>query len=109
MSADYGKFEPLNECDEEVAHLYRLRDNDPSMQNEKPLFNNLNNSHRDSQISFNPVVTLFMWPNDPYWDSLTEKERIEHGVVSKYFLRMNSPAGLIFLMYLGSKLKLSSV
>lgn len=88
MSIDLGNFEPLTgTTDEEVQHLYRLRDNDPSMKDKKPLFNNMLEDNRDSPIKESFLTKLVKPVNDEYWNSLTEEQRIEHGVISKYMLR----------------------
>lgn len=94
MSFFWGRFDPIeNQVDEEVNHLYRRRELDAKYKNKEALIaamtptdsTNLDNAKANSGKFFGEA------PNNAKYESMTEEERIENGMPSKYRLFLLSP------------------
>lgn len=101
-----GRFEPI-EASEDVSRIYRIRDNDPEMRNKKiQLMNveNLLNINSDAPYDTSFYHFLFYKLDDPVYNSLTEEEKIENGLPTKFALMKSTPV-FMFLQFsfLGKK------
>ncbi len=96
MSFFSGRFDPLDKVDEEVANIYRSRDNDkgvtPAEKVDKSQF--YNNDIDNPALSFGRQVVSK--PTDSIWNRMTESERLENGFPTKFYLFTISPVGIAF-------------
>jgi hypothetical protein len=96
MSFFWGRFDPIEgEVDSEVQNLYRIRDND----GKEPLakFVDLKQFGYDSEDNYKVNYTrrFYIIPNDSIWLNMTENERIENGLPSRFKLLYASLPGLV--------------
>jgi hypothetical protein len=103
MAYFFTRFEvPDNaKFDEEVKELYRIRDNtDKKVMNNRGLQVNLNylGQHPDSNGSQSITSYFNRKPNDRVWHSMSEGERIENGLPTKYLYYATSAWGYIAYM-----------
>ena len=105
MSYIAGRFDYNKELsfDKEFVELYRKRENDSlfTKPENKGLNVRLHNMfNQDSKIlELMPMFgSIFFKPNDKYWESMSEEERIENGLITKYFYNyFVSPVSIIFV------------
>lgn len=91
MSFLWARFKPLEgEIDEEVKSLYRNRDNDNKLRSQYKGFQvnraNLGVPHLDDPLR-NHLDRQLPWiskPSDSVWEGMTEEERIENGLPTKF-------------------------
>ena len=108
MSYISGRFDYNKELslDKELVELYRKRENDSfytKPENKGLNFRYHNMFNLDSRIhELLPIFgNLFFRPNDKYWESMSEQERIENGFITKYFYNyFISPFLSLFLLNL---------
>jgi hypothetical protein len=78
--------------------LYRIRDyDDPNINKAKLVNKNFLFPHRDDQGTYDKMRINFVTPSDPIWDTLTENERVENGLPSKFQYRIRSVYHVILL------------
>ena len=89
MSFFWGRFDPIEgNIEEEVKNLYRRRELDDQYKNKAALLSyltptqhsNLDNSNVGNCYLIDKV------PNDVKYQSMTEEERLENGLQTKYLL-----------------------
>lgn len=89
MSFFWGRFDPIEgSIDEEVKHLYRRRELDPNFKNKEGLLVAMSTNAKRNLDNFQ-VANSYMInqePNDAKYQSMTEEERIENGIPSKYMI-----------------------
>ena len=94
MSFFWGRFDPIeNQEDQEVKQLYRRRELDPQFKNKEAMIAALtptNNFNLDN-VKANTGFFFSETPNNAKYESMTEEERIENGMPSKYHLFITSP------------------
>lgn len=87
MSFFWGRFDPIEgTIDEEVKHLYRRRELDPSFKNKEALLVAMSTTSRENLDNFQVANSYIInkESNDAKYQSMTEEERIENGIPSKY-------------------------
>jgi hypothetical protein len=98
MSFFWGRFDPIEgSVDEEVKHLYRRRELDPNYKNKEALITSMTTTPNDNPDNFQ-VAKGYLFkqaPNNAKYESMTEEERIENGILSKYALFNTSVYNLI--------------
>jgi len=99
----WGKFNSVNENSESenTKHLYRIRDNDDEFIKKGVLYNiNQINMHRDNDFVYSFMQNFYFQPYDKFWLEMTEDERLEHGLKSRFDKKIYSIAGTNFLILL---------
>lgn len=88
----------------EEKDLYRIRDfDDPNINKAKLVNRNMLEDHRDSEGTHDVNRHRYITPKDPIWESLTENERIENGLPTKFlFKTYNSLHTFAISMALGN-------
>ena len=93
MSLYWTNFQAKNteSINKDEKDLYRIRDyDDPKINKAKLVNKNFLFPHRDDQgVSDNNKLS-YLTPSDPIWDTLTENERVENGLPSKFLFKMYS-------------------
>lgn len=93
MAFFWGRFDPIEgNVDEEVKNLYRRRELDDEYKNKAALISYLTPSQR-SNLDNNRVGSGYVIgevPNDVKYQSMTEEERLENGLPTKYLLYTSS-------------------
>lgn len=105
MSLFWGKFNPINESEmtDEIRDLYRIRDlTDPKIQKYKGLQVNrqtiIPELNLDDKASYRyQLKYMIPFPNDDVYESMTEEEKVENGLPTRYTLFFSSLPGVLFL------------
>jgi len=97
-----GRFDTVDtsKVDDDCKMLYRIRDNDKTGLNSKLMYRPFFPS-KDSGI----VTTLTRFQQIQYvdqnWEKMTEEERIENGLPTKYLLFHKSPLATLIGIFAG--------
>ena len=93
MSLYWFNFQPknINSINKDEKDLYRIRDyDDPNINKAKLVNKNFLYPHRDSNGTHDKFRVSNITPKDPIYDTLTENERVENGLPTKFQYRINS-------------------
>lgn len=93
MSLYWTNFQAKNTegLDKEEKDLYRIRDyDDPNINKAKLVNRNFLFPHRDEEGSHEKMRVTYIVPKDPIYDTLTENERIENGLPTKFHYGIRS-------------------
>jgi hypothetical protein len=93
MSFFWGRFDPLEgNIDEEVKNVYRRRELDDQYKNKAELIAYLTPSQTSNLDNYKVANSYFIEevPNDVKYQSMTEEERVENGLPSKYLMYSKS-------------------
>jgi hypothetical protein len=93
MSLYWFNFQPKNteSLNKDEKDLFRIRDyDDPNINKAKLVNKNFLYPHRDSNGTHDKFRVSNITPKDPIYDTLTENERVENGLPTKFQYRINS-------------------
>lgn len=93
MSLYWTNFQAKNteSLHKDEKDLYRIRDyDDPNINKAKLVNKNFLYTHRDDEGTHDNMRMAFTKPSDPIWNTLTENERVENGLPSKFLFNIRS-------------------
>ena len=98
-----ARFDTIDESQisDTVKNLYRNRDDDKDQLKFRRLFEPLFGSE-DSKQALNMTRLMYLGYVDPVWNKMSEEERIENGLPTRFILFHKSPTFMLTtVIYLG--------